>query len=88
VAGHAIPRGGVLTVDLVGEGESLGFRIEACGLNSRVPRAMAVLVAGGEEGQTIDAHAIQPFYTGLLAKTCGLAVSIEDQGEAVIIAAR
>lgn len=88
VAGHAIPRGGVLTVDPVGEGENLSFRIEACGLNSRVPQAMAVLVAGGEEGQTIDAHAIQPFYTGLLARTCGLSVTIESAGEAVIVLAK
>jgi histidine phosphotransferase ChpT len=88
VAGHAIPRGGVLTVDPVGEGENLGFRIEACGLNARVPHAMAALVSGGEEGQAIDAHAIQPFYTGLLAKTCGLSVAIGSEGEAVIVLAR
>jgi histidine phosphotransferase ChpT len=88
VAGHAIPRGGVLTVDPVGEGENLGFRIEACGLNARVPQAMAALVAGGEEGQAIDAHAIQPFFTGLLARTCGLSVAIESEGEAVIVLAR
>lgn len=88
VAGHAIPRGGVLTVDPVGEGENLGFRIEACGLNARVPQAMAALVAGGEEGQAIDAHAIQPFFTGLLARTCGLTVAIESEGEAVIVLAR
>jgi len=88
VAGHAIPRGGVLTVDPVGEGENLGFRIEACGLNARVPQAMAALVAGGEEGQAIDAHAIQPFFTGLLARTCGLSVAIESEGEAVVVRAR
>lgn len=88
VAGHAIPRGGVLTVDPVGEGENLSFRIEACGLNARVPQAMAVLVAGGEEGQAIDAHAIQPLYTGLLARTCGLSVTIESAGEAVIVLAQ
>jgi len=88
VAGHAIPRGGVLTIDPVGQGESMGFRVEACGLNARVPQAVASLVAGGEEGQSIDAHAIQPFYTGLLAKTCGLTVSIESDGEAIIVLAR
>lgn len=88
VAGHAIPRGGVLTIDPIGEGESLGFRIEACGLNARVPQAMAALVAGGEEGQAIDAHAIQPFFTGLLARTCGLSVAIESEGEAVVVLAR
>lgn len=88
VAGHAIPRGGVLTIDPVGDAENMGFRIEACGLNARVPQAMATLVAGGEEGQSIDAHAIQPFYTGLLAKTCGLTVSIASEDAAIIVLAR
>lgn len=88
LAGHAIPRGGVLTIDPVGEGEAMGFRIEACGLNARVPEALAAYVAGGREDQTIDAHAVQPYYTGLLAQSCGLTVTLGSEGDAVIIAAR
>jgi histidine phosphotransferase ChpT len=36
----------------------------------------------------VDAHAIQPFYTGLLARHCGLAVTIEAEGDAIVVAAR
>ena len=89
MAGQSIPRGGQLVVDPVGEGDTLGFRITATGLNARVPQAMAGLVAGAPaEGHTVDAHAIQPFYTGLLAKSCGLTVAMAAEGEAVVVTAR
>jgi len=88
VAGHAIPRGGLLTVEPIGSGETMTFRIVATGLNARVPQAVPGLFAGGVEGQTIDAHAIQTFYTGLLARNCGLTVTIAAEGEAIVIAAQ
>jgi histidine phosphotransferase ChpT len=88
VAGHAIPRGGVLTVEPVGAGESMTFHITATGLNARVPQSVPGLLAGESVAQTMDAHAIQPFYTGLLARSCGLTVTIAAEGDAVVIAAR
>ena len=36
----------------------------------------------------VDAHGIQPFYAGLLARTSGLSVSIEADGDAIVVAAR
>jgi histidine phosphotransferase ChpT len=87
VAGQAIPRGGTLTLDPVGTGETTSFRITAVGLNGRVPPAVPGLLAGGAEGETIDAHAIQPYYTGLLARACGLTATISAEGEAIVVAA-
>jgi histidine phosphotransferase ChpT len=43
------------------------------------------LLAGEPSG--VDAHAIQPFFTGMLARTCGLAVSVAVTGDAVVLAA-
>jgi len=88
VAGQAIPRGGTLTLDPIGTGETMGFRVTAVGLNARVPPAIPALLAGGSEGQTIDAHAIQPYYAGLLARACGLAATIAAEGESIVVAAR
>src|SRR5262244_799836 len=68
VAGQAIPRGGTLALDPIGSGETVAFRVTAAGLNSRVPPAIPALLAGGSAETTIDAHAIQPYYTGLLAR--------------------
>jgi histidine phosphotransferase ChpT len=73
-------------VDPVGDGESMGFRIVSSGLNARIPPAVPGLLAGSSENGRIDAHAIQPFYTGLLAKACGVIVSLTPEGEGVVVA--
>jgi histidine phosphotransferase ChpT len=88
IAGQTIPRGGTLTVDPIGEGDSMGFRIAAAGLNARIPQAVQGLLEGTSESGSVDAHAIQPFYTGLLARACGLKVALEAEGDAIIVTAR
>src|SRR5580692_3691354 len=60
VAGQSIPRGGNLSVEPVGSGETVTFRVTAAGLNSRLPPALPGLLAGGSADTTIDAHGIQP----------------------------
>jgi histidine phosphotransferase ChpT len=87
IGSQAIPRGGNLTVDPVGQGDAMGFRVTAAGTNARVAPAVASLLAG-TPADGVDAHAIQPYYTGLLAKACGLAVSAASEGEAVVVSAR
>ena len=88
IAGQTIPRGGTLTVEPIGEGESMGFRIAAAGLNARIPQAVPALLAGTSETGSVDAHAIQPFYAGLLARACGLRVELAAEGETIIVATR
>jgi histidine phosphotransferase ChpT len=88
IASQTIPRGGTLTVDPTGAGEALGFRITAAGLNARIPQHVPDLLAGNSENGTVDAHAVQPFYTGLLARSCGLAVGLAAEGDAIVIATR
>jgi histidine phosphotransferase ChpT len=88
IAGQTIPRGGTLTVDPVGEGEAMGFRVTAAGLNARIPQAVPGLLEGTSESGSVDAHAIQPFYTGLLARACGLKVELKPEGDAIVVATR
>jgi histidine phosphotransferase ChpT len=88
IAGQAIPRGGSLSIDPVGQGETMGFRIAATGANARVPQAVSALLSGEPGGHAVDAHAIQPFYTGLLARNCGLGIAMASEGEAVVVTAR
>ena len=87
VAGQAIPRGGQLTVKPVGEGESTGFTVTATGTNAKVP-PNATLISGEAGEEALDAHRIQPFYAGLLAKACGLTVAATSEGDAIVVAAR
>jgi histidine phosphotransferase ChpT len=87
VSGQSIPRGGTLTVDPIGEGESVGFKVSAVGTNAKIP-PHASLLSGEDALETLDAHCVQPFYTALLAKACGLMVSIAMETEAVIVLAQ
>jgi len=88
VAAQSIPRGGIVAVEGDGPPEAMTFRISARGLNARIPQAVPSLLAGFPDRGVVDAHAIQPFYTGLLGRASGLAVSIEADGDAIVLAAR
>src|SRR5207302_5843516 len=46
LAGQTIPRGGTMTVDPIGSGQTMGFRVATAGLNARIPQAVPALVAG------------------------------------------
>jgi histidine phosphotransferase ChpT len=82
VASGAIPRGGTLKVDPAGP----GYRVTASGLNARVTPATAELLSGSP-ADPVDAHAIQPLYTGILARDCGLTVAAAAEGETVVLTA-
>ena len=86
IAQQTIPRGGTLTVDPVGEGETMSFRVTATGLNARLPQNIADLLAAAP-ASGVDAHAVQPHYTRLLADACGLKVGLRMEGEAVVVTA-
>jgi histidine phosphotransferase ChpT len=86
IAQQTIPRGGVLTVDSLGEGEAMGFRITATGLNARVSQPVADLLASGSSN-AVDAHAVQPYYTRLLADACGISISLVADGDQVVATA-
>ncbi len=85
IAQQTIPRGGVLTIDPIGDGETMSFRVTATGLNARVPQNIADMLAGS--AHAADAHAVQPYYTRLLAEACGLKVKLAAEGEAVVATA-
>jgi len=87
LAGGTIPRGGSLVIEPIGEGDTMGFKITSNGLNSRIPQTVPTLVMGEAENP-IDAHAIQPFYTGLLARACGMSIGLAPEGESIVVTAR
>jgi histidine phosphotransferase ChpT len=87
IAQQTIPRGGTLTVDPVGDGEAMSFQVIAAGMNARVPQNIVDLLASGPAG-SVDAHAVQPYYTRLLAEACGLRVTLVADGDKVVVAAR
>jgi histidine phosphotransferase ChpT len=87
VAGHAIPRGGVVAVVVTGAAESPTFTITCTGTSARIPANAEAFLDGrhGEHGP--DAHSIQPIYAGLLAKAAGMRTSIDKEGDTVVFRA-
>jgi len=87
LGGQTIPRGGNLNVEASGEGDAMAFKVTASGLNARIPQAVPALLKGEPDGHTVDAHAIQPFFAGMLARSCSLQLAIALEAEAVVLAA-
>jgi histidine phosphotransferase ChpT len=84
VAVGTIPRGGSIAIDPTEGGK--GFRLTASGLNARLAEATAGLLVGSP-AHPVDAHGIQPLYTGILARDCGLTVSAAAEHESVVVTA-
>ncbi|MFD1702872.1 histidine phosphotransferase ChpT [Methylopila henanensis] len=88
VATTTIPRGGVIAVSAEGEGDATAFRIVATGPTARVPANVVDLIAGRAPEDRVDAHVIQPFYAGLVAKAANMEVTIEAEVEGERIVTR
>jgi histidine phosphotransferase ChpT len=88
VAAQSIPRGGIVAVEGEGQPEAMTFRVVARGLNARIGPTVRGLLAGEPENGVVDAHGIQLFYTGLLARASGLVATIETDADAIVVAAR
>jgi histidine phosphotransferase ChpT len=88
VASAAIPRGGVMTIDLSGEGDSVSVQVSVKGVNARLASGVVALLAGQPESGAVDAHTIQPYFAGLVARECGMEVEVTTSSEGITIAAR
>ena len=87
LGGQTIPRGGTMTVDPVGEADAMGFKVTANGLNARIPQAVPGLLSGEPAEHPVDAHGIQPLFAGMLARACGLTVSMAANGDGIVLTA-
>jgi len=87
IASQAVPRGGKLVSRASVEGEQGSFEITATGSHARIPAHVEELLAGNAPGGTIDAHAVQPVYAGMVARAAGMEVSVAIDGETVTIKA-
>ena len=88
IAGQAIPRGGQLTVDPIGDGDTMGLKVQAAGTNAKVLATVPPLLAGEMGPDGLDAHRIQPYYAHLLAEACGLKASVSMEGDIVVVIAQ
>lgn len=87
IANAAIPRGGALTVELHDLETAPRFTLTARGPMVRVPPRFLELHSGVRSDEPIDAHAVQPYYTLLLAREAGMTISIRAGAEEIVLVA-
>jgi histidine phosphotransferase ChpT len=87
IANGAIPRGGKITVRLEALEAEPKFTLSASGPMVRVPPKFLELHSGNRPEEPIDAHAIQPYYTLLLAREAGMTISIRATADEIVLLA-
>ena len=71
---------------MTGDGDrEARYVITTKGSHARIPVHVEALIAGEPESGTVDAHAIQPFYTGLVARAAGMSVRFAIEGDTATI---
>ncbi len=87
IANGSIPRGGTLDVELQVEGEEAKFILTSRGRMLRVPQKFQDLLDGRSSEDPIDAHAVQYYYTILLASEAGMKIDVHMDDEKVVYTA-
>ena len=88
IGATTIPRGGVLTVEVKGEGDGVTLCVSSKGTNAKISETVRNLLDGKPEGDRVDAHTIQPYFTGLVAQECGMKVEVSAEPESIVLSAR
>jgi histidine phosphotransferase ChpT len=84
---NAVPRGGSVSVTVTGDAERCTFELKSKGLNARIPPHAEALLSGESDSGAVDAHGIQTYYAGLVARAADMNVSIGVEGDEVTIRA-
>ena len=87
IATGTIPRGGSIAVHGGVENDRGTFTLTTKGPSARIPAHVERLIAGESEGGTIDAHGIQPYYTGLVAREAGMDIVLTLEGDGAVVKA-
>ncbi|TDH35141.1 histidine phosphotransferase [Pseudohoeflea suaedae] len=87
VAYGAIPRGGTVDITLEELETNPQFKLVCKGRMVRVPPKFLEIHSGQVE-EAIDAHAIQPYYTVLLADEAGMKINCSANAEEVVFTAQ
>jgi histidine phosphotransferase ChpT len=81
VASASIPRGGVVEVQVLGDGQGAVLSVTAKGSNAKLQSGFIDLLKGCAGEAKIDAHNIQPYFVGLVARDCAMNIEIDQSVE-------
>jgi histidine phosphotransferase ChpT len=87
IAASAIPRGGVVAVDISGEDDAMTIRVEARGSNAKLSHNAADILTNAFPKETIDGQSIQLYFTTLLARECQATLNVATLPESVTLTA-
>lgn len=87
IANGSIPRGGTLDVQMDVDGEDAKLTLTSKGRMLRVPQKFQDMLDGRTGEDPIDAHAVQYYYTLILAKEAEMEISVHMDEEKVVYTA-
>jgi histidine phosphotransferase ChpT len=82
----ALPRGGTIDAEVVGQPPNVGFTVVAKGEAAKLNEHVTGLLAGAN-GAPLDSHSIQPYYAHLVAAASGMKLSVEAKDGEVVLKA-
>jgi histidine phosphotransferase ChpT len=88
VALNSVARGGRIRVTAEREAGETVMRVVAEGDRARLPSGVREVIAEGALPNPLDAHAVQPLYTALLAREAKMGITASQEENRVILGAR
>jgi histidine phosphotransferase ChpT len=85
IAASAVPRGGVISVDISGEDDAVAMRVEAKGTNARLSHSATDFLTNAVPNEPVDGHSIQLYYTTLLAHESHATLDVSSAPETVTL---
>jgi histidine phosphotransferase ChpT len=87
IAAACIPRGGVMHLIIEGEADDIRMSVAVKGPNLKLASHVADLLEGRSESGVVDAHGIQPYFTGLVARSSGMGVTVVATSDEIVLKA-
>jgi histidine phosphotransferase ChpT len=87
IAAGAVHRGGVIAVDISGEGDAMTIRVEARGVNARLSHSATDFLTNAVPNEPIDGHSIQLYFTTLLARESQATLNVSTLPDSVTLTA-
>jgi histidine phosphotransferase ChpT len=88
IANGSVPRGGTLDIEIPSEANGNSITVKAAGPMIRVSEKFISLYNNQLLDEPVDAHAVQYYYTLLLAKEAKLALTVNVNSERIIMTAK
>ena len=88
IAAATIPRGGVITVTINDADGQTEILVHSKGSHLRLADHVPALMAGRPTTDNVDAHGVQAFYTGLIARECAMDIQAQIASDFIEVSAR